>query len=74
MIVYGKGSINSDEKTDTIFFEQKTYLRTKILENETEEDIDLKCQFRTKNIPDPISIMKQLQKLILILCLTIHQK
>ena len=34
---------------------QKPYLRTKYVEANIEEDIDLKNQFRMKNIPDPIN-------------------
>ena len=37
-------------------FVQKPYLRTNYLESILEEDIDLKNQYRIKNLPDPISI------------------
>ena len=37
-------------------FVKKPYLRTNYIEANIEEDIDLKNQFRIKNLPDPISI------------------
>ena len=43
-------------KNDTSLFVQKPYLRTNYIEANIEEDIDLKNQYRIKNIPDPISI------------------
>ena len=47
---------NSDNKIDTSLFVQKPYLRTTYIESIIEEDIELKNQFRIKNLPDPISI------------------
>ena len=35
---------------------KKSYLRNNYIENKLEEDIDLKNQYRIKNLPDPISI------------------
>ena len=35
---------------------KKPYLRTNYIESNIEEDIDLKNQFRIKNVPDPISV------------------
>ena len=43
-------------KIDTSLFVQISYLRTNYIESNIEEDIDLKNQFRIKNLPDPISI------------------
>ena len=54
--VFGKSSNNSDNKIDTSLFVQKPYLRTNYIEANIEEDIDLKNQYRIKNLPDPISI------------------
>ena len=43
-------------------FVQKPYLRSNYIENKIEEDIDLKNQFRIKNLPDPISIREAAAK------------
>ena len=43
-------------KIDTSIFVQKPYLRSNYKKASTEEDIDLKNQYRIKNSPDPISI------------------
>ena len=59
--VFGNSSINSD-KIDTSLFVQKPYLRTNYIEANIEEDIDLKNQFRIKNLPDPISIREAASK------------
>ena len=57
MPIYEFGSSNnSDNKIDTSMFVQKRYLRTKYTESNIEEDIDLKNQYRIKNLPDPFSI------------------
>ena len=53
--VPGNSSNNSENKIDTSLFVQKPYLRTNYIEANIEEDIDLKKQFRIKNVPDPIS-------------------
>ena len=55
-------SNNSDNKIDTSMFLQKPYLRTNFIESIIEEDIDLKNQFRIKNLPDPISIREAASK------------
>ena len=60
--VFGNSSNNSDNKIDTSLFVQKPYLRTNYLESNIEEDIDLKNQFRIKNLPDPISIREAASK------------
>ena len=54
--VFGNSSNNSEQKIDTSLFVQKPYLRTNYKESNIEEDIDLKNQFRIKNLPDPVSI------------------
>ena len=54
--VFGNSSKNSDNKIDTSLIVQKPYLRRNYIESSIEEDIDLKNQFRIKNLPDPISI------------------
>ena len=54
--VFGNSSNNSDNKIDTSLFVQKPYLRTNYIEANIEEDIDLKNQYRIKNVLDPISI------------------
>ena len=51
--VFRNSSNNSDNKIDTSLFVQKPYLRTNYIESNIEEDIDLKNQFRIKNLPDP---------------------
>ena len=43
-------------------FVQKPYLRTNYIEINIEEDIDLKNQYRIKNLPDPISIREAASK------------
>ena len=47
---------------DTSLFVQKPYLRTNYIEANIEEDIDLKNQYRIKNLPDPISIREATSK------------
>ena len=55
--VFGNSSNNNnDNKIDTSLFVQKPYLRTNYIESNIEEDIDLKNQFRNKNLPNPISV------------------
>ena len=49
-------------KIDTSLFVKKPYLRINYTESDTEGDIDLKNQFRIKNLPDPISIRKACSK------------
>ena len=60
--VFGNSSKNSDNKIDTRLFVQKPYLRTNYIESNIEEDIDLKNQYRIKNLPDPISIGEPVSK------------
>ena len=58
--VFGNSSHDNSKKIDTSLFVQKSYLRTHYKESNIEEDIDLKNQFRIKNLQDPISIYKML--------------
>ena len=51
-----------NKKLILVFFVQKPYLRTNYIESNLEEDIDLKNQFRIKNLPDPISIREAASK------------
>ena len=60
--VFGNSSNKSDNKIDTSMFDQKPYLRTNYIESNMEEDIDLKNQFRIKNLPDPFSIREAASK------------
>ena len=60
--VFGNSSNNSEQKIDTSLFVQKPYLRTNYIESSIEEDIDLKNQYRIKNLPDPISIREAASK------------
>ena len=60
--VFGNSSNNSEQKIDTSLFVQKPYLRTNYIESNIEEDIDLKNQYRIKNLPDPISIREATSK------------
>ena len=59
--VFGNSSNISDNKIDTSLFLQKPYLRTNYIESNI-EDIDLKNQFRNKNLPDLISIREAASK------------
>ena len=60
--VFGNSSNNSEQKIDTSLFVQKPFLRTNYIEANIEEDIDLKNQYRIKNLPDPISIKEAASK------------
>ena len=54
--VFGNSSNNTNNKIDTSLFVQKPYLRTNYIESNIEEDIDLKNQYRIKNLQDPVDI------------------
>ena len=54
--VFGNSSCNSDNKIDTSLFIQKPYLRANYIESNIEEDLDLKNQYRIKNLIDPINL------------------
>ena len=62
--VFGSSSSSYDNgrKIDTKLFVQKPYLSTNTIESNIEEDIDLKNQFRIKNLPVPISIKEAASK------------
>ena len=60
--VFGNSSNNSEQKIDISLFVQKPYLRTNYIESNIEEDIDLKNQYRIKNLPNPISIREAASK------------
>ena len=63
MNVFGNSSNNNnDNKIDTSLFVQKPYLRTNYIESNIEEDINLKNQYRIKNLPDPITIREAASK------------
>ena len=53
--VFGNSS-HDNNKIDTSLFVQKPYLRTNYLEANIEEEIDLKNQYRIKNLPDPTNL------------------
>ena len=53
--VFGYSSSNNNgNKIDASSIVQKPYLRANYVEGNIEEDIDLKNQYRIKNLPDPI--------------------
>ena len=54
--VFGNSNSNDNSKIDTSLFVQKPYLRRNYIETNIEEDIDLKNQYRIKNLLDPISL------------------
>ena len=53
--VFGSTSGNNENNIYRSLFVQKPYLRT-IYRESNIEDIDMKNQFRSKNLKDPISI------------------
>ena len=60
--VFGNSSNNSDNKIDTSLFVQKPYLRHNYIESNIEENIDLKNQYRIKNLPDPTEMQDACSK------------
>ena len=60
--VFGNSSNNNDNKSDTSLFVQKPYLRTNYIERNIEEDIDLKNQYKIKNLPDPTNLQDACSK------------
>ena len=61
--VSGNNNSNDiNEKIDTSQFVRKPYLRHNYIESNIEEDVDLKNQYRIKNLPDPISIREACSK------------
>ena len=53
--VVGNSSEKSDNKIDTSLSVQKPYLRTNYIESNLGKDIDMKNQFRIKNLADPVT-------------------
>ena len=52
--VFGNSSSSYDNnKIDTSLFVQKPYLRTNYIESNIEENINMKNQFKIKNLPYP---------------------
>ena len=61
--VFGNSNSNDNgSKIDTSLFVQKPYLRSNYIEANIEENIDLKNQYRIKNLPDPLSIREAASK------------
>ena len=60
--VFGKSSHDNNNQIDTSLFVQKPYLRTKYRQANIGEDMYIKNQFRSKNLPDPISITEACSK------------
>ena len=52
--VFGNSSSSYDNnKIDTFLFVQKPYLRTNYIESDIEESLNMKNQFKIKNLPYP---------------------
>ena len=63
MNVFGNSnSYDNNNKIGTSLFVQKPFLRAIYIEANIAEDIDLKHQYRIKNLPDPISIREAASK------------
>ena len=60
--VFGNSSNDNGSKIDTSLFVQKPYLKHNYIEANIEIDIDLKNQFRIKNLPDPILVQEAASK------------
>ena len=60
--VFGNSSINTEQKIDTSLFVQKPYLRANYIEANIEEDINLKNQYRFRNLLDPINMREAASK------------
>ena len=62
--VFGNSSSSYDDgnKIDTSLFVQEPFLRTNYIENNIEEDIDLKNQNRFENLPEPPNIREAASK------------
>ena len=62
--VFGKSNPHDNgNKIHTSLFVPKPYLRTKYIDSNIEEDIDLKNHYRNKNLPDPKSIREAASKI-----------
>ena len=62
IIVFGKSSNRSEVNIDTSSFVQKPYLKTNHKECIIEENVDLRIQYRIKNLSDPLSIREAYSK------------
>ena len=62
--VFGNSNSNDNNgnKNDTSLFVQKPYLRSNYIESNVEENIDMKNQYRTTKLPDPLSIREACNK------------
>ena len=61
--VFGNSNSNDNgNKIDTSLFVQKPYLKTNYIESNLEEDLNMKNQYRIKNLRDPISIREAASK------------
>ena len=60
--VFGKSSHDKNKKSDISPVVQKIYLRTNYIESNIEEEIDLRNQYKIKNLPDPINIQDACRK------------
>ena len=56
--VFGNSSHDNKYKIEISLFVQNPYLRTNYLESYIEEDIDLKNQYKRKNLPDPTKVQE----------------
>ena len=58
--VFGSSNSNNNSNIfDTSLFVQKLYPKTNYIESNIEEDITIENQYRIKNIPDPISSIRE---------------
>ena len=60
--VFGISFHDNNNKIDTSLFVQRPYLRTNYIEINIEEDIDLKNQYRIKNLLDPTNLQDACNK------------
>ena len=61
-VIGNSNSNNSDNKKDNFLFVRKPYLRKNCIEDNIEEDIELKRQCRNKTLPDPVIIREAASK------------
>ena len=61
--VFG-GSSETSNEIDTSAFVKKTDLRANYLESDMEEDINMKNQFKIKNLPNPINLQDPATKIL----------
>ena len=60
--VFGNSNSNDNSKIIMSLFFQKPYLRRNYIKANLEEDIDLKNQYRIKNLLDPINLQDACNK------------